>query len=410
MNVIKQSGLLSGHTVHTIGNRPYGLPDVVYHYDSEAQYYTGFKKPDTVVRNAKVNGFRKPSAYAVSLIKVGPNVTNNRDFPVAYHIEGDGWADSTTHWKFEGSNCRPITIPLISMNVNHLRTKLLINIKDEVFDVSMVLAELQSTVSTLSSNLNRVGRSLLALKKGNPKSFYYLLTGKTKDGRRPTQRLLKESSSAFLEWKYGITPTLMDIAGACRALDINASEHGLFSNPPLLVARARMLETVNEMLNLSIAEAAGGGFQTQVPVSFTRDYSARCDYRVEGEYLRGLNRFGLGLGSIATVMWDKTPFTFVLDMALPIADLLKAWSALEGVVVVGYCETDYSKLVIPKHSGRGLARKVPVTYKVVPNEAFWFNRTAYGSPPMPTPYIKNPIKTGNLSTVLALFTQLRRGA
>lgn len=377
---------------------------------------SGFTKPDTPKINPLINGYRMPSDYSCPYtserVQSGGTPDTTKAIYVPYSVSGtvrmDGGDRGILTERNSGSAFSPVPWPIWSPSYDHLRTKILVNIKDEILDVSMVVAEMQSTVTTIGSLLNRVGRSLNAINKKNPRSFYYLLTGKTRDGRRPTQRFLKETSSEYLQWKYGIMPTLMDLEGAVRGMDIN-EKSSLFDNPPLLVARAIIDDSRTSSVKVQPSTALGAYTDVSASLIAKRTIKARCDYEITGEALRGLNRYGIGLGSIATVAWDKTPFTFVLDMAIPIASLLKAWSALDGVNVKSYCETTFEEYTI-----KGFTTYIPNGNVTVVSPGSspcrQFSRRAFSSPPMPLPFIRNPITTGNLSTVLALFTQLRRKA
>lgn len=391
-------------------------PRVYYDMSREFSATSGFTKPE-VTRNPLVNGFRSPSSYAPTYWVKGKDGTTRANHVFGWDFEGSPQISFNNGYNAErgvitsimsGSGGYAASVAFPSVNVNEVRMKILNNVKDEVFDAAMVLAEMQGTVATLSGNLNRVGRSMLALKKGNPKSFFYLLTGRTRDNRRPTQKFLKETAGLFLEWKYGITPTLLDIQGACRGLDMNA-DGSFWDIPPLLVARSN--RTVTDTINQKVALTSAGGVdkEVSVPCVVKTTYKARIDYRIKHEGLYGLNRYGIGLGSVATVLWDRHPFTFVLDMVIPIADIVKAWSALSGTEVVGYCETLYRELTSAEFSGTTTFQGYPGKYTVLPSKHTSFRRDAFPEPPMPVPYVRNPIKTGNLATVLALFTQLRKG-
>lgn len=357
-----------------------------------------FRKPSKPKINLRApDGFRKPSSYAAGTDKL----------LLAGSVYG---VDNSTRYITETYSGTVGLFSRLDLNnlspsvnsINHIRTKILNNIKDEILDASMVLAEMQSTVKTVSGLLDRVGRSMLAIKKRKPESFYYLLNGRRRDRRRPTDKFLRQTASEFLQWKYGITPSVMDLNGALEGLDVN-QEGSLFSNPPLLVARSNLKTTENTSLYFE------GFFWKTVPCVITTEYKARCDFSVNAEGLRGLSRYGLGLSTIPTLLWDKSPFTFVLDMAIPISSLIKAWGALTGVDVRGYCETHYVEHSCPAHthpiSNIGPAHILAEFQK---GSCVNFNRTAYSTVPMPLPFIKNPISVGNMSTILALFTSLRK--
>lgn len=372
-----------------------------------------FTKPNEVLINPpESDGYRAPSRYAASVMPIVllASLEGGTKYP--------NWPEPIG-MTLTGTSCLTLNsgnIPNLSYfgfnKTQELRMKILNNIQDEVFDAAMVLAEMQSTVATGVNLLHRLGRSLAAFKTKNPRSFYYLLNGKTFDKKRPTQRFLKQTAAEYLQWKYGIMPTMFDIQGVTEALDLNA-EGTLFRNPPLLVARANIKQPVSTDVVFS-----DGWRNFTGTVNSQLEYKARCDYSVSAEGLRALNRYGLGLTSVATVMWDKTPFTFVLDMAMPIAQIIKAWGALAGVDVRGYSETMYVGHDIPSFTRTNESVTSPGQideYRQIASitaeggKFFEMSRSAYDKPPMPLPFVRNPIKTGNLATVIALFTQLRKG-
>lgn len=385
------------------------VPTKTAYYNSTSTA-SGFSKPaEPVVNPKEPDGYRQPSNYQTQL-SGNPSVKVELGGVYTYSSAQTGYRETNIQ---EGDAAGSIVgLNASELNANHVRTKVLNNARDEILDASMVLAELSGTVSTLTDNLGRVGRSMMALRRGRPKEFYYLLTGRLRDGRRPTDKFLRETASAYLEWKYGIMPTIYDIRGACEGLDLNANGK-LFDNPPLLVARASHVET-SDVNGVICRFRHYGGSQPQIPViaQVERQLHARLDYTVTAEGLRGLNRYGVGLSSVATVGWELVPFSFVIDMALPIGQIIKAWSALEGCTVRSYCETQYRRYTVqaPETKYAGGAYLNGEGTATLPRQVVGpsFTRRAFRHPPMPVPYLKNPVKTGNLATVLALFTTLRR--
>lgn len=399
--VIKPMGSLSGHFQTKMTYKPqYPYPPVESTPQIRSVVRT-LRKPELTRSRPDESGYRKPTSYSTS---IGP-------LAVLAHCDGVQVGSATTTVATGSHVLTAMDDPLalgkhFSFNdTQHLRTKILNNIRDEVLDVAMVLAEMQGTVDTITTGLHRVGRSIDQFRKRKPQSFSYLMHGRRRDNRRPTDAFLRETAGSYLEWKYGIMPTVYDIQGACKGMDIN-TEGSLFSNPPLLVARAQV---VRETEQLSLPFTTGWSWPYMVPCTVTKEYKARCDYSVSAEGVRGLSRYGIGLSTVATVAFDKTPFSFVLNMAMPIADILKAWSALAGCDVVGYSETKFVKIVTQGANLPGHGTNAWVRYDIGGGgEGMNFVRNAFSLPPMPVPFVKNPISTGNLATVLSLFTSLRK--
>lgn len=380
-----------------------------------------FARPNVALNQRDADGYRKPSAYWMApytlvgpaiagATRTGRQVVSTASIVSTPTVIYDRFirGDITYDAKGEALVQLPLPTALDAFAEHNLkqevRTKVLTNVKDELLDVSMVLAEIRGTSQTVANSMLRVARSLDVVRRRKPESFAYLMHGRLGvDKRRITQRFLKETAGTFLEWKYGITPTLIDYTNACNALDIT-SDGKLFDNPPLCVARA----TVKRFFSNEVQPSWNVGSKLDKAVCKTEvTASARCDYRISGEGLRGLSQFGLGPGTMATVLWDKTPFSFVLDMMLPVADLIKAWTALSGVNPIGYSETIYQKHTFPStllSGNTGHYKLSARTSTITTNE---FVRFASSEPPMPLPFIRNPVNIGNISTVLALFTQLR---
>lgn len=375
--------------------------------------YQGFTKPDKPVINlAAQDGYRRPSSYSCPGFSYVDRLGGQQHKFRIYELNGSGSLPWPWYYNYEFSG-RGYTSLSGSWsppapNVNAVRSKLLNNVRNEVLDVAMVLAEMQGTANTVTNGLMRIARSMDAIKKGNPRHYSYLLSGRLKDNRRPTDKFLRESSGIFLEWKYGIMPTVYDVAGACKALDMN-KDGSLWDNPPLLVARATEVTSGTVTHQGTAVSASGDSARFNWDSVYRSEYKARLDYTVTGEGLRGLNRYGLGLSSIPTVLFDRTPFSFVLNMAIPISELIKAWTALAGCDVRGYSETLHQRVSFPKGSHLVKIRDIPCTVELPeqPDYVTW-QRNAFASVPMPMPYVRNPIKTGNLATVIALFTQLRK--
>lgn len=356
-------------------------------------------KSDLVRSNPDANWYRKPTSYSAS---IGPVVTMGT-------VSGEKPLGIWMQKAYGQSPFSPLDNPLALSqftfnDTQALRTKILNNIKDEVLDVAMVLAEMQGTVNTAVTALDRIGRSMQAVLKRKPESFYYLMHGRRRDNRRPTDKFLRETAGEYLQWKYGIMPSVYDLQGASEALDIN-TEGSLWNNPPLLVGRASVKK---ESTTKTIDFGNGWIWPVSIPCRITTEYKARCDFRVTSEGIRGINRYGLSLSTLPTILFERTPFSFVLNMAVPIGELIKAWSALAGLDVAGYCETKYVRVepMSTQQPSTGSAAWQTWSFQSA-KPAFSMRREAFDKPPMPLPFVRNPITTGNLGTVLALFTSLR---
>lgn len=371
--------------------------------------------PSQVTRNPISNGYRNPSAY--STFTVG-NIAGllEVEFPMHRH---KFWAAGYRQWmelETSGNAGALIGVPVIPNLVqeNAVWMKVRNAIKDETLDVAMVLAEMQGTVDTITTGLQRIGRSLTNFKRRRPGHFHFLMTGRYPGNQRPTDRRLRATANYYLEWKYGIMPSVFDVVGGVDTLE-EVSKGTFFGRAPIMTARAR--EVSSRDLEVPVmANSERSQFQGTAKVTITDETYCRADYTVEVDKLRGLSRFGVGLSTVPTVLFDKTPFSFVLNMAVPIAEIIKAWGALAGISLRGVSITRARTHEVTKVDGSGKIEGYtdwggrPAIAKVGSGKVTTFSRSAPNPPriPLPMPYVRNPVKTGNLATVLALFTTLRR--
>lgn len=393
------------------------LYDKRRNYEGKSSHHTSgtltISRPDKRLNAKSPTGYRSPSPY---------HLTTSSQQYITAKVKGahrgwgnDGYHDLTLSGEMIGSinMLNQANREFMEQSKDALRLKILTNIKDEVLDVAMVLAEMRGTATTLANGIYRVARSLDSIRLRRPENFRYLMHGTFgSDRRRPTDKFLRETAGIFLEWKYGIMPTLYDIEGATKALDMNTGGNSQFDNPPLLVARSTHKADETRSTSIGFQRQGNSYFYGDCSIEYKHMASARCDYEVDGDALRGLSQYGIGLGTVATIALERTPFMFVVNMAFPIIDLIKAWTALAGVSVVGYTETYYTQPVCQAGSVKfdqpGSKNKPYLgKWESTPLQSF-FTRNTYGTPPMPMPFVRNPIKIGNAATILALLTQLRK--
>lgn len=359
--------------------------------------------PDKKFNNPVVNGFRAPSPWSMSMPS---GVLVKARFP-AYLARG---LYGSSLWSAQAGSWATVPTNWPKPSEDALWTKCRNAVAEETMDVAMVLAEMQGSVDLITTGLSRIARSMELVRRRRPHHFYYLLNGRTRDNRRPTDKFLRETAGTYLEWKYGVMPSVMDVQGGLDSL-IELEQATFFGRAPVMTARARETAT-SEITTQAVASIEYFRAYVELTWQLETQLYARIDYEVNCEALRGLRRFGIGWSTIPTIAFERTPFSFVLNMAIPIADVIKAWGALAGVSVRAVCMTRYHKATIG-HKLVGTAfvgwTPDPEARDVEVTKGFSsFTRNPLSRVPIPMPYIRNPVKTGNLSTVLALFTQLRK--
>lgn len=147
-------------------------------------------------------------------------------------------------------------------------------------------------------------------------------------------------------------------------------------------------------------------------VSHDVTLSARCGIfaTVESEFIATATR--LGLTDPLTIGWELVPYSFVVDWAMPVGNFLLALSARQGLVFDGgYISykrrgTAKGRRYLPASYNGWETTGVANGYEAEYEEYF---RETLGSFPMPSLYAKNPFRTGNVMSAIALFHQLTKG-
>lgn len=419
MSRIKSSRLMSATSIMQVDEEyKYAAPpkSTVTSDDMVCGMYA--RVPDIKVNPKQPDGYRSPSNYSLHHIAKFPRITSspagNRYLLPADILDSKVVSDHayvTVTRTLSGSTIVAASLAPRSSTwalQQELRMKILNNIKDEAFNAAMVLAEIGKTANTAAGLMLRIGRSMDALRMRKRESFNWLMHGRMgADNRRPTEKFLKETAGLFLEWKYGIMPTVYDLEGMTKSLDA-AKDGSLFDRPPLMVARSHVKRRETLKCGLSF-EHGLSNYQPDHSCEVETTLAGRADFTVSGEGMRDLSEYGIGLTTVATVAYDLTPFSFVANMICPMAELISAWGALAGVDLRGYTETTYDKYMFPKRHVTVPARNLGgnATVSIGATEYSEFSRTGSTSIPFPLPFIRNPVKVGNAATVLALFTQLR---
>lgn len=418
MSRIKSSSSVHGSYKYEVTQKstakpPWFEPTVV----DKSRDVLGFTRrvvPKVKINPKQVDGYRSPSSYYMqtqSVLGTGPYHEDNALVPATISAKPviQKFPYSEIESVLSGDTVvrlQPAAYGSTWALEQEVRMKVLNNIKDEAFDAAMILAEIGKTANTAANLMLRIGRSMNAISRRSPESFNWLMHGKMgTDNRRPSEKFLKETASIFLEWKYGIMPSVYDLEGITKTLDMQ-QDGSLFDNPPLMVARSHVSRT--EQLKCGYVITRPFSDLQHHSCDLKTTISARADFAVSGDGMRTLSKYGIGLTSVATIAYDLTPFSFVANMVVPMAEIISAWGALAGVTLKGYSETTYRKYTFPS---RTLVGKVDAFENVIvrtkPGTLTSFTRSGGTSIPMPLPFIRNPVKVGNVSTVLALFTQMR---
>lgn len=209
--------------------------------------------------------------------------------------------------------------PLLSSGeILSAQAKLARKVKGHSFNLAVNAAQGRQLGDMVVSNLGKLGRSILALKRGD------FATAARQLGARPRTSKLKANdiSGRWLELQYGWLPALSDTYEAAKAYEV------ITSKPRTSTVRAGISAQVNWEGHLA------GSFATA---------RRTCKYRISYIYEMTeqlTTARTLGLTDPLSVAWEVIPYSFVVDWFIPIGTYLEALNVVP--FLTGRCMTTKS--------------------------------------------------------------------
>lgn len=192
-----------------------------------------------------------------------------------------------------------------------LQSRLLQKVKAHDFNLAVNLAQMGQVSRMISFNLGQLGRSVMALKRGD------FATAARALGTKPKSSRLKPSdiSGRWLELQYGWRPLLSDSYQAVKAF------HEISRGPRSTLFRTSV-------------ERRGDFEGSQSPSQYSHRYYEVLRKRLQYEMYEEMStERQLGLTDPASVLWEIIPYSFVVDWFVPIGtylDLLNGIPNLKG--------------------------------------------------------------------------------
>lgn len=287
---------------------------------------------------------------------------------------------------------------------NAAKVKALNSISDNKAGLAEDFITYAQTVRMFSSKTRLLHGILDAFKheKSLSKYLYRSAADVAKSGDR-------KAADLYLEYVYGWKPLVSDIYGIVQLLrqysggnkPVIIHGHGTFNSPGGGYFQA---------------PPNANGFQTSA--SIKEDMKAKCDLyaRIDPQYLafRVLNQ--LGLLNPASIAWEVTPWSFVVDWLIPIGPTLSAFSAPVGLTFIsGTISTRSSRVVTGEYHVRvatdpptgNVLQDTPIQYTVTDE---MYQRDILSTWPFPVPYLDlNPFRGDrSLKALALLIANLRR--
>ncbi len=289
-----------------------------------------------------------------------------------------------------------------------LTNRNLLKLRDQKINLALNMAELSKTASGVAQTALKLKTSLSAFRRGDFKRSLSSLG-------LSTRRKGKDASSTWLELQYGILPLMGDIHGGYEELTRKTRQHGQRTK---VVSRWSQKGSAKQSgLPIAYMPQNSRGFTGSV--DFKTELSAQLILWYEVDNPTLLAASSVGLTNPAEIVWELTPWSFVVDWFLPIGDYLGALTAAQGFKFLGgsyttnfnrlnrmWLEpmkpfrhwTDPWILVTPSCSGERI-----VTQKSMRRQAI----SAYYPPRAYLPSFKSPLSVGHALNALALLRSIK---
>jgi len=278
-------------------------------------------------------------------------------------------------------------------------TQAYLKLKDQKVNLGVAYAERKETARLFEDNAKSIAKQVRSFKqKHGPKVWnsvkqegtFFLVNGR---------KVFHKVPDRWLELQYGWKPLMSDIIGSCNALNksIDADER------VIIRVHGKAAESYTKKW-VKTTDFMPYVYQ-DVEDKIDHYVKVMMAYHQRNPLLASLS--GLGLTNPAEIIWERIPYSFVVDWFLPVGNWLSAFDADLGFdfKIGAYMEQT-------KVRGEGQLRVINPTPNMVwtsssaPYKFFGFNfgRAVMLYPPCQGfPHFKNPISAFHISNAMSLL-------
>jgi hypothetical protein len=288
-----------------------------------------------------------------------------------------------------------VPIPALSSNlIDQATQKAYADLKNQHVNLSVAFAEFRETADLFTGVVTHIAKEIKRFKGRSKPSKW----GKVRqEGTRLSNGRLADVPNDWLELQYGWKPLMQDVKGACTAFDRRNKDLERFF--------VKCKGTAKEPLNDTFYSWDSNGIGWKFERFYTYQVTVLLWYYMRNPLIVSL--VSLGITNPLELIWEKIPYSFVVDWFLPIGNWLSSWDADFGWDFKAGCRTEFTRA---KALGTPASRKV-VSYLDVVNkqhdyrmEYYLMGRTALPSPPaVGYPHFKNPISSGHIANAMSLL-------
>lgn len=269
---------------------------------------------------------------------------------------------------------------------NQAKTEALLKLKGKnSLQLGADLLEAKSTVNMLSQSASSLGGVLKLAKQGKfhliPKQFKYHFGG---DGK-------KVPANMWLELQYGWLPLMKTIFDYAELSKEKLQKDMIFS----------VVRNVKDFQSYQDKELVPNWISSG---ESKRVHTCKLYASISDPVAYRANQ--LGITNPASIAWEATRLSFVIDWLVPIGDFLDALSATMGLTFVGgytaqWGEAKSSTRLKPTNGWQEVAPRS--------GEAQFYSvrRQRLTGFPAPAPWVQSPFSTSHVGSAIALIHQLK---
>jgi len=243
------------------------------------------------------------------------NETGARGFYWPTEFATSGVLQTGTGVTYPGVRCTPTAVL-----ENEIAYRLNEKARNTTFNMGVFLGEFPETLGFITGAVRAIAGSIRDVQKGKfRQSLERLSSARTVSN---TERVADVATSSWLGWSYGVRPLLSDVQDAA----VQAAKWMLREPRPLVVRTHQEDSGYGRGISPS-------GVRWENRCRFTRSVQAKMYFEVDRP-LQDVGRI-LGLTNPVSILYNLTPYSFVLDWFVPVGRWIESVYPPQGLRLKG---------------------------------------------------------------------------
>jgi len=164
------------------------------------------------------------------------------------------------------------------------------------------------------------------------KSFYRIAAISVRDlSRKQLNRFFDEVAGVWMQWRYGLRPTLYEIEDHQKAL-----QEQLFKISRPTRQRAKRGTSFKETSYSSFTSFDGSSWRYKTVTRTRIEVKSYVWSKIPKSAVETFAQ-SYGFGNLASSLWEATPYSFCVDWVLNIGDFIAQWERYDGNVITDTC-------------------------------------------------------------------------